>query len=166
MQKYTLIITEKPDAAQRIAEALDQKGKPQRNQDRNVPYFKATRDKPLIIVSALGHLYTVVQERGRRSDYPVFNFKWAPRHEAEKNAKHIETWIQVISKLAEDADSFIDACDYDIEGTLIGYTILKYACGNKDQTATRMKYSTLTKQDVEKAYTQQMPHLDYPMIEA
>jgi DNA topoisomerase-1 len=166
MQKYTLIITEKPDAAQRIAEALDLRGKPQRNEDRTVPYFKAERDKPLLIVSALGHLYTVVQEHGKKSDYPVFDYKWAPRHEAEKKAKHIETWIQVISKLAEDADKFIDACDYDIEGTLIGYTILKYACKNKDQTATRMKYSTLTKEELQKSYAEQMPHLDFAMIEA
>ncbi len=166
MQKHTLIITEKPDAAQRIAEALDLRGKPQRHEDRTVPYFKATRDKPLTIVSALGHLYTVVQESGRKSDYPVFNYRWAPRHEAEKKAKHIETWIQVISKLAEDADNFIDACDYDIEGTLIGYTILKYACKDKDQTATRMKYSTLTKEELQQSYAKQMPHLDYAMIEA
>lgn len=166
MQKHTLIITEKPDAAQRIAEALDQNGKPQRNEEKTVPYFKAQRNKPLIIVSALGHLYTVVQERGRKSDYPVFDFKWAPRHEAEKKAKHIEAWIQIISKLAEDADQFIDACDYDIEGTLIGYTILKYACGDKDHAATRMKYSTLTKEELQQSYAQQMPHLDYAMIEA
>jgi DNA topoisomerase-1 len=166
MQKHTLIITEKPDAAQRIAEALDQNGKPQRNEDRTVPYFKAQRDKPLIIASALGHLYTVTQEKGKKSDYPVFNFKWAPRYQAEKNAKHTETWIQVISKLAEDADNFIDACDYDIEGTLIGYTILKYACNNKDHIATRMKYSTLTKEELQQSYAQQMPHLDYATIEA
>ena len=166
MEKYTLIITEKPDAAQRIAEALDQKSKPERHEERTVPYFKVDRDKPIIIVSALGHLYTIMQEHGKRSDYPVFNFKWAPRHQAEKKAKHTEAWIQIISKLAENADRFIDACDYDIEGALIGYTILKYACGNKDKTATRMKYSTLTKEELEKAYAQQMPSLDFAMIEA
>lgn len=30
MEKYTLIITEKPDAARRIAQALDYKGKPKK----------------------------------------------------------------------------------------------------------------------------------------
>jgi DNA topoisomerase-1 len=166
MEKYTLIITEKPDAAQRIAEALDHKGKPERHEDKRVPYFKVNRDKPIIVVPALGHLYTIVQEHGRKGDYPVFNFKWAPRYQADRKAKHTEAWIQTITKLAENADKFIDACDYDIEGALIGYTILKHTCGNKDQTATRMKYSTLTKEDIEKAYTQQMPTLDFPMIEA
>ena len=166
MQPHTLIITEKPDAAQRIAEALDPQGKPKRNEERSVPYFTLTRDKPITVVPAIGHLYTIIQEQGKRSDYPVFNYKWAPRHEAEKKANHIKTWIQVITHLAQDADNFIDACDYDIEGALIGYTILKYACGDKDQTATRMKYSTLTKEELEKSYAQQMPHLDFPMIEA
>jgi len=166
MQNYTLIITEKPDAAQRIAEALDPKGKPKRTEEKGVPYFTLNRDKPIIIVSALGHLYTLVQEHGRSNYYPVFNFKWAPRHMAEKGAKHIQTWIEVISQLAENADKFIDACDYDIEGSLIGYTILKYACNDKDHLATRMKYSTLTKEELEKSYTNQMPHLDYGMIEA
>jgi DNA topoisomerase-1 len=166
MEKYTLIVTEKPDAAQRIAEALDLKGKPKKAEEKTVPYFMANRDKPLVIVPALGHLYTVVHEHGRRNYYPVFNFKWAPRHLAEKGAKQIKTWVEVFSKLAENADGFIDACDYDIEGAIIGYTILKYACDNKENVAKRMKYSTLTKAELEKSYAEQMPHLDFAMIEA
>ena len=166
MEKYTLIVTEKPDAAKRIAEALDLNGNPKKAEEKNVPYFMANRDKRLVIVPALGHLYTVVHESGRRNYYPVFNFKWAPRYLAEKGAKQIKTWIEVISTLAENADSFIDACDYDIEGAIIGYTLLKYACDNKENTATRMKYSTLTKAEVEKSYAERMPHLDFGMIEA
>jgi len=166
MEKYTLIVTEKPDAAQRIAEALDSRGKPKKAQEKTVPYFVAHRDKPLVIVPALGHLYTVVHEHGRRNYYPVFNFKWAPRHLAEKGAKQIKTWIEVFSKLAAEADDFIDACDYDIEGAIIGYTILKYACKDKDAIATRMKYSTLTKPELEKSYAEQMAQLDFAMIEA
>jgi DNA topoisomerase-1 len=166
MEKYTLIVTEKPDAAQRIAEALDLKGKPKKAIDKTVPYFLANRDKPLVVVPALGHLYTIVDEHGRRNYYPVFNFKWAPRHLAEKGAKRIKAWIDVIANLAEGADGFIDACDYDIEGTIIGYTILKYACKNKENIAKRMKYSTLTKAELEKSYAEPLPHLDFAMIEA
>ncbi len=166
MEKYTLVITEKPDAARRIAESLNLKGKPKKVEDRKVPYFLVERDRPLVIVPALGHLYTVVHEHGRRNYYPVFNFKWAPRHLAEKGANRIKTWIEVISKLSENADSYIDACDYDVEGAMIGYTILKYTCGNKENVANRMKYSTLTKVELEKSYAQRMPHLDFGMIEA
>ena len=166
MEKYTLIVTEKPDAAQRIAEALDRKGKPKKVEEKSVPYFVADRDQLLVVAPALGHLYTVVHERGRRNYYPVFNFRWAPRHLAEKGAKHIRTWIEVFSKLATNAIGFIDACDYDIEGSLIGYSILKYACKDKDTVAKRMKYSTLTKAELEKAYDELLPKLDYALIEA
>jgi len=166
MEKYTLIVTEKPTAAERVAEALDLKGRPVKAEKRGVPYFLAERDRPLVVVPALGHLYTVVQASGRRSQYPVFDFKWVPRNLAERNAKHVEAWVATISRLAEGADKFIDACDYDVEGALIGYTILKFACGNKDDIATRMKYSTLTKDELEKSYAEQMPHLDFGMIQA
>ncbi len=166
MEKYTLILTEKPNAAKRIAQALDQKGKPKRVEEKNVPYFLAKRDKLLVVVSALGHLYTVMHIGKGRNYYPVFNFKWAPRYLAERGAKHIRAWIEVISKLAKNAEEFIDACDYDIEGSLIGYCLLKYACENKENAAKRMKFSTLTKKELEKAYSESLPKLDFALIEA
>jgi len=161
-----LIITEKPDAAQRIATALDQKGKPKKTEENGVPYYVAKLDKEIVIVPALGHLYTVAQETGGRNYYPVFRFKWVPRYAAERGAKQIRAWVQTISKLAKDADSFIDACDYDIEGSIIGYCILKYACGNKEGSSKRMKYSTLTKEELEKSYAEPLPRLDFALIEA
>jgi len=166
MEKYTLIITEKPDAAQRIAQALDHKGKPKKVEEKNVPYFLVKRDKPLVVVPALGHLYTVVHIGKGRNYYPVFNFKWAPRYLAEKGAKHIRTWIEVVSKMAKNAEEFIDACDYDVEGSLIGYYLLKYACENKENVAKRMKFSTLTRRELEKAYSEPLPKLDFALIEA
>jgi DNA topoisomerase-1 len=166
MGKYTLIITEKPDAAQRIAAALDRKGKPKKTEENGVPYYLAKLDKEIVIVPALGHLYTVAQETGGRNYYPVFRFKWVPRYAAERGAKQIRAWVQTISKLAKDADSFIDACDYDIEGSIIGYCILKYACGDKERVSKRMKYSTLTKEELEKSYADPLPGLDFALIEA
>jgi len=166
MGKYTLIITEKPDAAQRIASALDTHGKAEKLEDNGVPYYVAKRDNDIVVVPALGHLYTVAEERSGRNYYPVFNFKWVPRYAAERGAKQIRTWLETISKLAKDADMFIDACDYDIEGSIIGYSILKYACGDKEAASKRMKYSTLTKEELEKSYDELMPHLDFALIEA
>jgi DNA topoisomerase-1 len=92
--------------------------------------------------------------------------KWAPRYVAEENTARIRTWIQTIARLARNADAFIDASDYDIEGCIIGYCILKYACGNMDRIAQRMKYSTLTRQDLKKAYSKLLPHLDSGLIQA
>jgi len=166
MGKYTLIITEKPDAAQRIATALDTKEKAKKMEDNGVPYYVANRDKGIVVVPALGHLYTLAEERRGRNYYPVFSFKWVPRHAAERGAKQIRVWVEAISKLANDADAFIDACDYDIEGSIIGYCILKYACHNKEAISKRMKYSTLTKEELEKSYAEPLPHLDFALIEA
>jgi DNA topoisomerase-1 len=166
MGKYTLIITEKPDAAQRIASALDVSQKAKRMYDNGVPYYVATRDKEIVVVPAIGHLYTVSAETMGRSSYPVFSFKWVPRFLAERGAKRIRVWLQVITKLSKDANAFVDACDYDIEGSMIGYCILKYACGDKERVSRRMKYSTLTKEELERSYVESLPHLDFALIEA
>jgi DNA topoisomerase-1 len=166
MGKYTFIITEKPDAAMRIASALDLKGKAKKMEENGVPYYIAEREKPIIVVPAIGHLYTVAEEKSGRNYYPVFSFRWVPRYMAERGAKQIRIWLETISKLAKDADTYIDACDYDIEGSIIGYCILKYACGNKESIAKRMKYSTLTKEELEKSYEELLPKLDFALIEA
>ncbi len=165
-EKYTLIITEKPSAAKRLAEALDSRGKPKGLRENGVPYFIAHRDRKLVVVPSLGHLYTIVHERGKRNYFPVFNFKWAPRHLAERGTKDIRKWIETISKLSHDADDFISACDYDLEGSLIGYHILKFACDNKESYAKRMKFSTLMKIELEQSYKKALTHLEFAIIEA
>ncbi|MDH7563628.1 MAG: DNA topoisomerase I [Candidatus Bathyarchaeota archaeon] len=166
MSSYCLVITEKPDAARRIALALDTKGKPETHHERHVPYWIAWRNKKLVIVPAIGHLYTVAKEHAGKDPYPIFTFRWVPRHIAERKAKHLARWIEVIAKLATEADMFVDACDYDIEGSIVGYMILKYACRNKENIAMRMKYSTLTNEELEKAYSSLLPQLDFAMVEA
>ncbi len=56
LDKYTLIITEKPDAASRIAVALDKDGKPKKMFDSGVPFYQAYRSGDIVVVPALGHL--------------------------------------------------------------------------------------------------------------
>jgi DNA topoisomerase I len=164
-QKYCLIITEKPDAANRIATALDSKGKPKKSSCNSVPYYEAQNNGDIVVVPALGHLYTIMGKRKKR-DYPVFDYQWVPLYLAERKAARIKTWLNVISKLAMGASEFVDACDYDIEGSIIGYSILKYACGDKQEVAKRMKYSTLTNEELQEAYTKLLPHLDFLLVEA
>lgn len=166
MPPYTLIITEKPSAAKHIAEALDTNHNPTKLSLNGVPYYTAQHNKPLIIVSALGHLYTIAPTGTNHNQYPVYTYKWTPKHEAQRKAQHTRRWIQTIATLAENADEYIDACDYDIEGSLIGYNILKHACKDKDRTAKRMKYSTLTQTELNEAYKNPQPHLNYTQIEA
>ncbi len=165
LEKYTLIITEKPDAANRIASALDALGKAKRLLENGVPYYEAQRDEKIVVVPALGHLYTV-SAGGKGRNYPVFSYEWVPRYLSERGASRIRVWLRAIAKLAKEADKFIDACDYDIEGSIIGYCILKNVCGGVENEAKRMKYSTLTKEELEKSYTALLPHLDFTLIEA
>jgi DNA topoisomerase I len=165
LNKYTLIVTEKPDAANRIATALDEGGNPKKESLNGVPYYEAYRNGPLVVVPALGHLYTITSTQ-KKAGYPVFNYQWVPRYQAERGAARIRTWLKTISQLAADADDFVDACDFDIEGSIIGYTILKYACGEKQQVAKRMKYSTLTTEELQESYKHLLPKLDFALVEA
>jgi len=167
LRKYTLIITEKPDAANRIAEALDNEHKPIRETDKGVPFFIAKHeDKEIIVASALGHLYTVAGVKKGENGYPIFDYQWVPRWVAEKNASKSRIWISVLSKLAENATEFVDACDYDTEGSIIGYSILKYACNAKEKVAKRMKYSTLTREELKESFINLLPQLDFELVEA
>lgn len=166
MRKYTLIITEKPDTARRIASALDQNQNAKRTNEKGVPYYLARRDKDIVVVPALGHLYTVSADKKERGSFPVFNYRWVPRFTAERRARHVRRWLEVIMKLSKNADGFVDACDYDMEGSVIGYCILKYACGDREKVSRRMKFSTLAEEELEKAYAESLPHLDFALIEA
>ena len=60
----------------------------------------------------------------------------------------------------------VHACDYDIEGTLIGYNALKYACGEKSlDNAVRMKFSTLTEEDLIEAYEHPL-EIDFKQVDS
>ncbi|RLI24211.1 MAG: DNA topoisomerase I [Candidatus Hecatellales archaeon] len=163
---HTLIIAEKFDAAQRIASALSE-GPPTKKTYRGIPYFEFKRNgRKYVVAPAMGHLYTVTQRAGDRSLYPVFEYTWAPRHLAERGAKKIKTIISAIEKLSRRASEFINATDYDVEGSLIGYMILKHACGGAEKKAKRMKFSTLTPEELNQAFERLMPSLDFEMAEA
>ena len=89
-----------------------------------------------------------------------------PLYEKDKNKKYVKNYIDAIKKFSKDADRFIHACDYDIEGTLIGYNALKYACGEKSlNNVTSMKFSTLTKEDMLIAYKKPID-LDFNQVDS
>ncbi|MDR0459945.1 MAG: DNA topoisomerase I [Nitrososphaerota archaeon] len=167
MKKYTLIISEKPDAASRIATALDDSGKTVREVSNGLPFFVAKNgDKEIVVAPAIGHLYTVAGIKKGEWDYPVFDYQWVPRWIVEKGFLKNRIWLNELSKLAEKAEEFVDACDYDIEGSIIGYSILKYACNSKEKVAKRMKYSTLTREELRESFSNLLPQLDFALVEA
>jgi DNA topoisomerase-1 len=164
----TLIVTEKPDAALHVAEALDTKGEPKKFSFKGVPMYVAERaSERLLVCSALGHLYKVDQTRSsQRRDYPVWEYAWKPIHLAEHGRERYERWLNAIAAIAKQAQVFVNACDFDVEGSLIGYMILKYAGAGADAKARRMKFSTLTREELQYAYEHMLPQLDYPLIDA
>jgi len=167
LKKYTLIISEKPSAAKRIAEALDDKGRAEQKNSKGMPFFIATKgDKEIVVASALGHLYTVASTKKTKWDYPVFDYQWLPQWMVKRGSLKNRIWLKELSELSENAEEFVDACDYDIEGSIIGYCVLKYACNGKEKTAKRMKYSTLMREELREAFVKLLPQLDFPLIEA
>ena len=161
---YELIITEKPNAASKIAEALAE-GKPIKENMEGVPYYKVTRGKRDIVVAcAVGHLYGLEEKEKKGWTFPVFDIEWKPAADISKKSGFSKKYLNVIKKLAKEADEFTVATDYDQEGSVIGKNIITLACKKKD--ANRMKFSTLTKPDLIEAYENKSKHLDWPQATA
>ncbi len=138
-----LIISEKPSSAAKIAEAL---GKAVKKQG----YFEVTRGKDLIYVApAVGHLYTLVQKE-KSSKFPVFDLTWVETPKASDVFQYAEKYLSVIKKLAKLVDQIIIACDYDVEGELIGYNIWRFIAPKLP--AKRMHFSTLTKEELQESF--------------
>ena len=95
----TLIVCEKPDAASRVARALDEDGDPRRIETHGVPVYESrNRDETILVCSAIGHLYAVdLKTRTSRRYYPVWDFDWKPKHLIDKKSGRLARWIQVIS---------------------------------------------------------------------
>lgn len=161
---YTLIIAEKPDAAFRIAQAIADK-KPKKVEKNGVPYYEFTvKRKKHICVPAVGHLFVLTPSKNSKGwSYPVFNLEWVPTY-TRKNTAWTEKYFKNIQALAKDAISFIDAADVDTEGEVLLFNILRFICNVKD--AKRMKFSTLTKDELREAYHKMSSHIMRPMVEA
>ena len=162
-----MIITEKPTAAKRIASALDENHSPQEVKKRNASYYECRRGgDELVVVYALGHLFELKQTV-KGWTYPRLETEWVPKYEVEKKTvTKIKPIINLIKRMSKDVDSFVVATDFDIEGSLIGYLTLKYACKADPNTAHRMYFSSLTDSEVQNAYDTMSDSLDFPMIES
>ncbi len=155
---YEFIITEKPAAAQKIALALAD-AKPAKKSIDGVPYYEIKhKGRQIVIGSAVGHVYTLA-EKEKKFTYPSFDIEWKESSKVNKAAKYTAKYVKAIKFLAGHADTFTVATDYDIEGEVIGLNVIRYICKQKD--ANRMKFSTLTKPDLQKSYDEKMHTLDW-----
>ena len=146
---HEVIICEKPKASEKISTALP--GNVTKKNYRRIPYYEVESDgKKTTVLAAVGHLYTLAPKNRKKKK---FDLEWVPLYQKDKSKRYTKNYVDAIKKLSKDADRFIHACDYDIEGTLIGYNALKYACGPDSlENTVRMKFSTLTDEDIMEAY--------------
>ena len=164
----TLVVCEKPDAAARVARAIDEDGIPLKCNLSGVPYFMAgTKNGTVVVCSGIGHLYTLDSKGvSSRRFYPVWDHEWKPRNVVERSSTRLGRWIGVIQSISRNVDLYVNACDYDIEGSLIGFTILEFACKSPRSQTRRMKFSTITEKEIRSAFRNVAIELDFPLVEA
>jgi DNA topoisomerase I len=152
---YELVITEKPQAALKIANAL---GKAVQKNHNKVPYYEVDRNGEKIVVgSAVGHLFTLKQNNSGTT-VPNFDISWVPNYLARKK-DFTKRYYDTLLKLAKGAGSITIATDYDVEGEVIGRNVMQYICNQKD--AKRMKFSTLTTDELNNSYDNKMKSIDW-----
>lgn len=152
----TLIVAEKPSVALRIAIALGD-NKQKRLNMNGVSYYEIdTTSGKLYIAAAVGHIYTV-RQKGIKQGYPVLDVEWAASYEVSKDSYYTKKYLDVFKSLAQRSDSYINACDFDIEGTVIGTNIIRFLGMDMEKRAKRMRFSTTTIPDIRNAYENLMP---------
>ncbi|MCE4624776.1 MAG: DNA topoisomerase I [Desulfurococcales archaeon] len=156
--RYVAIVAEKPKAGEKIAQAL---GRPVKCRYNNIPYWVIWVDGTKYIVApSAGHLF------GPHNDargFPVYTYEWRPLFEFDKNAGYTRKFYRLMEYLLPGAYLYINACDYDIEGSVIGYMIIE-AFGDIKRYR-RMKFSSLSPIEIRRAFHNLEPP-DTSLVEA
>jgi len=155
-----ILICEKPDATLRIAQALAERNLRKVKSRNGIDYYIFERNgKTHIAASAVGHLFNLKQTIV--GGCPSFDVEWVPTFETVKKSAFTKKFFKTLQEIARDVEDYdiISACDYDVEGSLISYNILRFIFKRED--ASRMKFSTLTKTDLIDAYESMKPSLDW-----
>lgn len=160
-----LIITEKPQAAQKIAAALAD-GKPIQHKKGKTVYYEIKHgDNHIFVGCAVGHLFGLAEKvKSKWADYPAFDIDWLPKSEINKSAAYTKAYLTTLKQLGKKADVITVATDYDTEGAVIGYTAVKYGLGKEN--ARRMKFSTLTTDELRESYKNAKSSLEMGMVNA
>ncbi|MBI2542711.1 MAG: DNA topoisomerase I [Candidatus Aenigmarchaeota archaeon] len=163
---YILILAEKPDAARRISESIAD-SKPRIVRRNGADYYEFTINKKKhVCVPAVGHLFVLNPKKNsdiKGWDYPVFDMEWIPTY-SRKGTEWTEKYFRNIQELSKGATGFIDAADVDAEGEVLLYNILRFICNASD--AKRMKFSTLTKDELIESYKKMESHIMFSLAES
>lgn len=167
LEDYILVLAEKPDAAKRIASSLG-RVKVVKDPTTSLEFLISEdgENRKYVICSALGHLYTVAPAFKERSIYPILDIEWVPIYLVEKAKKDVKRRMELISKLSKNAKGFILACDYDLEGETIGYNVLRYLAFIDGKKVFRAKFSTMTKDDLRKAFDNLILKTEWQLADA
>ncbi|MDY6776862.1 MAG: DNA topoisomerase I [Candidatus Nanohaloarchaea archaeon] len=145
----TLMVAEKPKVAKRLADAL---GDYRVEENRGVKNYVLDTDRGEVVISpAVGHIFTLEQEDGEWT-YPVFDVEWVPSFESDDGNSYVKKYYNNLEDQAGKASDFINACDYDIEGSVIGFTAISFIGDAEEDRIRRMKFSTLTSGDLQDAF--------------
>lgn len=159
---YTLIITEKPTAAKTVAKALAEGEVKEFEKDGSKWYEIKKGGKTIKVAPAAGHLF-MLKQKSKGWNYPVFDVEWVPSFNF-KASKFSEKFFRNLEMLSKDASDFIIATDYDDEGEVIGANILRFICKKED--APRMKFSTMTKEELTESFRNMDKGLNKNLAEA
>ncbi len=147
-----LIISEKENAARRIANILS-RGSSKRKVTNRVPVHRYTEDggRDVAVVGLRGHIFNV--------DYPSKYNNWfsiAPSQLVDIDPIKVSeapNIVDILRDLARGADAVIIATDFDREGELIGVEALNVVLEENGEIAVkRSRFSALTPQEVTEAF--------------
>jgi len=145
-----IIIAEKEEAGRRIAEILLRDF--DETSTKGVTIFEKGET---CIIPARGHIvnYTIKGLRGVKhlSQLPIMNLAWRiDRGNKER--------LKVFSNYLQEAETIIVATDWDREGEVIGYNLVKYCAGiDKPSEVLRAYYSALREEDISRAFNNIVP---------
>ncbi|MCL5430412.1 MAG: DNA topoisomerase I [Candidatus Marsarchaeota archaeon] len=147
-----LIIAEKPSVANRLANALGSGEEKRKAGKGKVSYYEIdTKEGSVYVAAAVGHLFTIRQTTKGRG-YPVLDIEWAPSFEVGTKSEHTKAYLETLQEIGKSCNRFINACDYDIEGTVIGTNVISFLTKGSFKNSMRMKFSTTTTSDLLESY--------------
>ena len=156
-----IILTEKPSASLKIAQALSSKIK--KKNYKKVPYYEVEyNNKKILILCAVGHLYNLAEANKNHWTYPFFDYVWKEAYLTKKSAAFSKVYLEAIKKLNDPKAEVYMATDRDLEGEILGFNLIRFALNRKN--AKRMEFSTMTSKDLKKAFENPKQHLDFPLI--
>ena len=159
-----LVVTEKNDAAAKIAELLAD-GTPKSDKVYSTPVYRFTRGgEDWVTIGLRGHILEVdfpeEYQKWKMASLPALVYAPVEKYPKEKDI------IRSLKNLAAKADSIVIATDFDREGELIGSDALSCIREvNPTAPVSRARYSSFTKAEITDSF-ERLTQLDENLAQA